>query len=80
VLVKLTPKGTDQLKKFSQKHLKHFLAIYARDRLLFAARLSEPITTGELAIAGRLDTDRAREIRDAIRRCMVPPKKKASSE
>jgi len=80
VQVKLTKKGTEQFETFSKQHQKHFLVIYARGQMVFAARLAEPITTGELEITGRLDADRARNIADAIRSCIVPKEKEKGTE
>jgi len=70
VLVKLTTKGSEKFKAFTEANQKHYLVIMVNQRIVHAAKLAEPITSGELEISGNIDRTRAQNIEAAIRQCI----------
>jgi hypothetical protein len=79
VQIKLTKKGANLFKAFSEQNQKHYLLVRAGEQPMLAAHLAQPITDGELEFKNRLDLSQARNVADTIR-AFIPAKREAEED
>jgi hypothetical protein len=71
VHVRLNKSGAEKLKTFSEKNQKRYLIVSLGGEVVLAARISEPVTTGELEISNRMTAAQAREIAERIGKMII---------